>query len=77
MAEETQATLAALDAMRKAHENEVQKEVSKFKKEFTSRTLQNHDTGQMHSRHQYVSCFLSQVFFTLRIYQKNICKILI
>lgn len=32
--EETQATLAALDAMRKAHEAEVQKEVAKFKQEF-------------------------------------------
>ncbi|XP_077291879.1 myosin phosphatase Rho interacting protein outspread [Arctopsyche grandis] len=52
LAEETQATLAALDAMRKAHESEVQKEVSKFKKDFTSRTLQNPDAGQVHSRHQ-------------------------
>ena len=34
LAEETQATLAALDAMRKAHESEVHKEVEKFKKEF-------------------------------------------
>lgn len=34
LAEETQATLAALDAMRKAHEAEVQKEVAKFKEEF-------------------------------------------
>lgn len=56
LAEETQATLAALDAMRKAHESEVLKEVSKFKKEFTSRTLQNPDAGQVHSRHQYVLC---------------------
>ena len=31
LAEETQATLAALDAMRKAHEAEVQKEVAKIK----------------------------------------------
>jgi len=36
LAEETQATLAALDAMRKAHESEVQKEVDKFKKEFVA-----------------------------------------
>ncbi|KAK4880362.1 hypothetical protein RN001_008508 [Aquatica leii] len=35
LAEETQATLAALDAMRKAHEAEVQREVIKFKQEFT------------------------------------------
>ncbi|XP_062122740.1 protein outspread isoform X2 [Drosophila sulfurigaster albostrigata] len=34
LAEETQATLAALDAMRKAHESEVQREVSRFKSEF-------------------------------------------
>lgn len=35
LAEETQATLAALDAMRKAHEAEVQREVARFKQEFT------------------------------------------
>ncbi|KAK5647033.1 hypothetical protein RI129_005497 [Pyrocoelia pectoralis] len=35
LAEETQATLAALDAMRKAHEAEVHREVIKFKQEFT------------------------------------------
>ncbi|XP_023177459.2 protein outspread isoform X3 [Drosophila hydei] len=34
LAEETQATLAALDAMRKAHQSEVQREVSRFKAEF-------------------------------------------
>ncbi|CAH1130205.1 unnamed protein product [Ceutorhynchus assimilis] len=34
LAEETQATLAALDAMRKAHVAEVQREVAKFKQEF-------------------------------------------
>ncbi|XP_062545266.1 protein outspread isoform X2 [Armigeres subalbatus] len=34
LAEETQATLAALDAMRKAHQNEVQREVARFKQEF-------------------------------------------
>lgn len=33
--EETQATLAALDAMRKAHEAEVQREVAKFKQDYT------------------------------------------
>merc|ERR1719444_253827 len=36
LAEETKATLSALDAMRKAHESEVQKEVEKFKKEFVA-----------------------------------------
>ncbi|KAF7271366.1 hypothetical protein GWI33_015722 [Rhynchophorus ferrugineus] len=34
LAEETQATLAALDAMRKAHVAEVQREVARFKQEF-------------------------------------------
>nr|NP_723879.3 outspread, isoform D [Drosophila melanogaster]AAF53402.4 outspread, isoform D [Drosophila melanogaster]ABY20497.1 LD15891p [Drosophila melanogaster] len=34
LAEETQATLAALDAMRKAHQSEVQREVARFKQEF-------------------------------------------
>lgn len=34
LAEETQATLAALDAMRKAHEAEVQREVAKFKQDY-------------------------------------------
>lgn len=34
LAEETQATLAALDAMRKAHEAEVQREVAKFKHDY-------------------------------------------
>lgn len=36
LAEETQATLAALDAMRKAHEAEVQREIARFKEEFLS-----------------------------------------
>lgn len=35
LAEETQATLAALDAMRKAHEAEVQREVARFKQDFS------------------------------------------
>lgn len=34
LTEETQATLAALDAMRKAHEAEVQREVARFKQDF-------------------------------------------
>lgn len=36
----SQATLAALDAMRKAHQNEVQREVSRFKAEFVQQ-IQN------------------------------------
>ncbi|XP_063822072.1 protein outspread isoform X3 [Ostrinia nubilalis] len=51
LAEETRATLAALDAMRKAHESEVRREVDKFKAEFLSRG--NHpDITQLSSRHQ-------------------------
>ncbi|XP_047528318.1 protein outspread isoform X1 [Vanessa atalanta] len=50
LAEETRATLAALDAMRKAHESEVRREVDKFKAEFLSRGAP--DLGQLSSRHQ-------------------------
>ncbi|XP_067621685.1 protein outspread isoform X2 [Eurosta solidaginis] len=42
LAEETQATLAALDAMRKAHQSEVQREVARFKQEF----LKNFQKGE-------------------------------
>ncbi|XP_061383300.1 protein outspread isoform X3 [Danaus plexippus] len=50
LAEETRATLAALDAMRKAHESEVRREVDKFKAEFLARGAP--DLGQLSSRHQ-------------------------
>ncbi|XP_037869507.1 protein outspread isoform X4 [Bombyx mori] len=52
LAEETRATLAALDAMRKAHESEVRREVDKFKAEFLSRGAQSGDLSQLSSRHQ-------------------------
>ncbi|XP_026747714.1 protein outspread isoform X2 [Trichoplusia ni] len=52
LAEETRATLAALDAMRKAHESEVRREVDKFKAEFLSRGAQHADITQLSSRHQ-------------------------
>ncbi|KAK6638226.1 hypothetical protein RUM44_008655 [Polyplax serrata] len=52
LAEETQATLAALDAMRKAHETEVQKEINKFKAEFLKKMQSNHDIGALHKEHQ-------------------------
>lgn len=52
LAEETRATLAALDAMRKAHESEVRREVDKFKAEFLSRGAHNPDLSQLSSRHQ-------------------------
>ncbi|KAL7635481.1 UNVERIFIED_CONTAM: hypothetical protein RMT77_014550 [Armadillidium vulgare] len=50
LAEETQATLAALDAMRKAHEAEVQKEVAKFKEEFLRRAENGLEGEATHSR---------------------------
>ncbi|XP_050443852.1 protein outspread isoform X2 [Adelges cooleyi] len=52
LAEETHATLAALDAMRKAHEAEVQKEVSKFKTEFLKKIQSSHDIGALHKEHE-------------------------
>lgn len=41
LAEETQATLAALDAMRKAHEADVKREVAKFKEDFQRKQQNN------------------------------------
>lgn len=52
LAEETRATLAALDAMRKAHESEVRREVDKFKAEFLSRGAHTADLSQLSTRHQ-------------------------
>ncbi|KAK9504636.1 hypothetical protein O3M35_010923 [Rhynocoris fuscipes] len=52
LAEETHATLAALDAMRKAHEAEVQKEVAKFKAEYVSKMQTNQDITALHRQHQ-------------------------
>ncbi|CAB3221347.1 unnamed protein product [Arctia plantaginis] len=52
LAEETRATLAALDAMRKAHESEVRREVDKFKAEFLSRGVQGGERQQLSNRHQ-------------------------
>ncbi|XP_046680312.1 protein outspread isoform X3 [Homalodisca vitripennis] len=52
LAEETQATLAALDAMRKAHEAEVAREVAKFKKEFLANMRTGQDIGQLHREHE-------------------------
>ncbi|XP_049830062.1 protein outspread isoform X1 [Schistocerca gregaria] len=52
LAEETQATLAALDAMRKAHETEVQKEIGKFKSEFIKKMQSTHDIGALHKEHE-------------------------
>ncbi|KAG8229328.1 hypothetical protein J437_LFUL007136 [Ladona fulva] len=46
--EETKATLAALDAMRKAHETEVQREVAKFKEEFSRRMSAKQELSTNH-----------------------------
>jgi hypothetical protein len=54
LAEETRATLAALDAMRKAHESEVRREVDKFKAEFLARGSHAADLSHLSTRHQYV-----------------------
>ena len=52
LSEETQATLAALDAMRKAHEHEVQKEIAKFKQEFIKQMQAREDIGILHREHE-------------------------
>lgn len=52
LSEETQATLAALDAMRKAHEHEVQKEITKFKQEFIKQMQAREDIGALHKEHE-------------------------
>jgi len=41
--------------MRKAHEAEVQKEVTKFKTEFLKKIQSNHDIGTLHKEHECVS----------------------
>jgi len=46
--------VVALDAMRKAHEAEVQKEVTKFKTEFLKKIQSNHDIGALHKEHECV-----------------------
>ncbi|XP_063972956.1 protein outspread isoform X2 [Diachasmimorpha longicaudata] len=52
LSEETQATLAALDAMRKAHEHEVKKEITKFKQEFLKQMQAREDIGLLHREHE-------------------------
>ncbi|XP_076038197.1 myosin phosphatase Rho interacting protein outspread isoform X4 [Oratosquilla oratoria] len=52
LSEETQATLAALDAMRKAHEAEVQREIAKFKEEFLRKMQSGHDISAIHKEHE-------------------------
>lgn len=52
LAEETQATLAALDAMRKAHESEVRREINKFKQDFIRKMQTTHDISALHKEHE-------------------------
>ena len=46
-----QATLAALDALRKAHETEVQREICKFKDEFIKKMQPGIDIGKLQKEH--------------------------
>lgn len=43
-----QATLAALDAMRKAHQNEVQREIARFKAEFVRQFQKGGQSSESH-----------------------------
>lgn len=55
----------ALDAMRKAHEAEVHKEVTKFKTEFLKKIQSNHDIGALHKEHEYVWSLTTSMNFDL------------
>lgn len=46
--------------MRKAHEAEVQKEVTKFKTEYLKKIQSNHDIGALHKEHECV-CYSGRV----------------
>ena len=50
LAEETKATLAALDAMRKAHEAEVQREISRFKEQFLHQVSNRQESTVQHEK---------------------------
>ncbi|KAJ8890075.1 hypothetical protein PR048_009582 [Dryococelus australis] len=47
--------ISALDAMRKAHETEVQREIVKFKNEFIKKMQSTHDIGALHKEHDHGS----------------------
>lgn len=53
--------------MRKAHEAEVQKEVTKFKTEFLKKIQSNHDIGALHKEHECVVNIITTVisFFAM------------
>lgn len=55
--------------MRKAHEAEVQKEVTKFKTEFLKKIQSNHDIGALHKEHECV-LYCSQGFLSDNIISK-------
>lgn len=44
--------VAALEAMRKAHEAEVHKEITKFKSEYLKKVQSSHDIGTLHKEHE-------------------------
>lgn len=50
----SQATLAALDAMRKAHQNEVQREVARFKQEFLKQFQKGGQSPLTYKEKEYV-----------------------
>ncbi|ODN06236.1 Protein outspread, partial [Orchesella cincta] len=52
LAEETKATLSALDAMRKNHQLELQREMAKFKEEFMRKFQCNQDLSDLHREHE-------------------------
>lgn len=49
--EETQATLTALEVIRKAHAEELQKEIARFKEEFVKRTQMDENFEKFHREH--------------------------
>lgn len=46
--------ILALDAMRKAHEAEVQKEIVKFKTEYLKKLQSSHDIASLHKEHELI-----------------------
>lgn len=74
LAEETRATLAALDAMRKAHENEVRREVDKFKADFLTRG-QHGDLSQLSTRHQLVVFTFPRNYGIIRVTLTKVTRI--
>lgn len=76
LAEETQATLAALDAMRKAHQAEVAREVAKFKQEFLTSMRQSQDINALHREHELVDYMYRLNKFILLCFSLRLVKAL-